>query len=163
MKLVYLSLGSNTGDREMLLQSAIDALPAAGVRVRRKSAIYETEPQDLRDQAWFLNMIAECETELFPVQLLGRLQKIEAQLGRKRTIAKGPRTIDIDIILYGNAVVETASLQIPHPRFRDRRFVLEPLKELAPELRDPVTKRTMASLVSGTTGQTVRLYRPVSH
>jgi 2-amino-4-hydroxy-6-hydroxymethyldihydropteridine diphosphokinase len=163
LKLVYLSLGSNTGDREMLLQSAIDALPAAGVRVIRKSSIYETEPQDLRDQAWFLNMIAECETELFPVQLLGRLQKIEAQLGRKRTIAKGPRTIDIDIILYGNAVVETASLQIPHPRFRDRRFVLEPLKELVPELRDPVTKRTMASLVSGTTGQAVRLFHPVSH
>ena len=88
-----------------MLRSAIAALNAAGVDVIRASSIYETEPQDLHDQRWFLNMVAECQTDLFPVQLLGRLKKIEAQLGRRRTVAKGPRTIDIDILLYGRAMV----------------------------------------------------------
>ncbi|HEY3841369.1 MAG TPA: 2-amino-4-hydroxy-6-hydroxymethyldihydropteridine diphosphokinase [Bryobacteraceae bacterium] len=159
MKTVYLSLGSNVGDREAMLQAAIQALPAAGVTVARTSSLYETEPRDLPNQPWFLNLITECRTELFPAQLLGRLQKIERELGRKRTIAKGPRTIDIDIILYGNAIVRTTALEIPHPRFRERRFVLAPLKELVPDLRDPVTRRTVADLLAGTADQKVRLYR----
>jgi 2-amino-4-hydroxy-6-hydroxymethyldihydropteridine diphosphokinase len=158
LKTVYLSLGSNIGDREAMLQSATAALGDAGVEVVRTSAVYETEPQDLADQRWFLNIVAECRTELFPMQLLGRLKKIEAQLGRKRTVAKGPRTIDIDIILYGNAIVRAPLLEVPHPRFRERRFVLEPLKELAPDLRDPVTRRTVAELLSSVPGQKVRRY-----
>ena len=162
MKTVYLSLGSNIGDREAMLQSAIEALPGAGVTVARTSALYETEPRDLPNQPWFLNLIAECRTELFPVQLLGRLQRIERQLGRKRTVPKGPRTIDIDIILFGNSTVQTPALQIPHPRFRERRFVLAPLKELAPDLRDPVTRRTITELLAGTADQKVRLYRPTA-
>jgi 2-amino-4-hydroxy-6-hydroxymethyldihydropteridine diphosphokinase len=162
LKTAYLSLGSNVGDRVAMLRSAIEALPAAGVEVVRESSLYETEPQDLRDQRWFLNMIAECRTDLFPVQLLGRMQKIEAQLGRKRVIAKGPRTIDIDIILYGRAIIRTTKLEIPHPRFRERRFVLAPLKELAPDLRDPVTRRTIADLLAGTADQKVRLYQPLT-
>jgi 2-amino-4-hydroxy-6-hydroxymethyldihydropteridine diphosphokinase len=156
LKTVYLSLGSNIGDREAMLHSAIEALPAAGVEVIRQSSLYETEPQDLHDQRWFLNMIAECRTELFPMQLLGRIKKIEAQLGRKRIVPKGPRTLDLDIILYGSAIVNTPSLEIPHPRFRQRRFVLEPLAELAPDLRDPVTRRTIADLLKSNLGQKVR-------
>jgi 2-amino-4-hydroxy-6-hydroxymethyldihydropteridine diphosphokinase len=158
LKTVFLSLGSNIGDREAMLRTAIEALPAAGVEVTRTSSLYETEPQDVRDQRWFLNLIAECRTDLFPVQLLGRLKKIELLLGRKRTIPKGPRTIDIDIILYGSAVVRTPALEIPHPRFRERRFVLEPLAELAPDLRDPVSRQTVAALLAGVRDQTVRRF-----
>jgi 2-amino-4-hydroxy-6-hydroxymethyldihydropteridine diphosphokinase len=160
LKTVYLSLGSNlsthSGGREAMLQAAIEALPAAGVQITRTSSIYETEPLERRDQHWFLNMVAECRTELFPVQLLGRLKKIEVQLGRKRTVPKGPRNIDIDIILYGNAVLRTPELEIPHARFRERRFVLIPLKELAPDLRDPVTRRTVSDLLTAAPAQTVR-------
>jgi len=156
LKTVYLSLGSNIGDREAMLKSALEAMPAAGVEVVRSSSLYETEPQDLRDQRWFVNLVAKCQTELFPVQLLGRLKKLEKALGRRRTVAKGPRTIDIDIILYGSAIVRTIALEIPHPRFRDRRFVLEPLAEIAPDLRDPVTRRTISDLLRDTLSQTVR-------
>lgn len=160
MKTVYLSLGSNIGDREAMLRSALEALPAAGVEVTRTSSIYETEPQHLLDQRWFLNMVAECRTDLFPMQLLGRTKKIEHQLGRRRTVSNGPRIIDIDIILYGSAVVHATELEIPHPRFRERRFVLAPLKELAPDLRDPVTRRTIADLLTGVASQGLRLYNP---
>ena len=141
-----------------MLRSAIEALPAAGVEVLRTSSLYETEPQDLRDQRWFLNMVAECRTELFPVQLLGRLKKVELLLGRKKTVPKGPRTIDIDIVLYGSAIVRTPALEIPHPRFRERRFVLAPLAELAPDLRDPVTRKTITALLAGVRDQTVRRF-----
>jgi len=134
---VYLSLGSNLGDRERNLEQAIDLLAAAGLRITRRSHIYETEPQDVRDQPWFLNLVVEAETDLFPKQLLAKLQQIEHQLGRKRIKPKGPRTIDIDILLYGNAVIETDELVAPHPRLPERRFVLEPLAELAPDLRWP--------------------------
>ena len=156
MKTVYLSLGSNMGDRAAMLRQAVESLPGAGVEVVRTSSVYETEPVELRDQNWFLNMAVECRTGLFPLQLLRRLKKIEASLGRKRTVPKGPRTIDIDIVFYGRAVMGTPALEIPHPRFRERRFVLAPLAELAPALRDPVTGRTIADLLAGTAGQNVR-------
>jgi 2-amino-4-hydroxy-6-hydroxymethyldihydropteridine diphosphokinase len=156
LKTVYLSLGSNMGDRAAMLRQAVESLPGAGVEVVRTSSVYETEPVELRDQNWFLNMAVECRTGLFPLQLLRRLKKIEASLGRKRTVPKGPRTIDIDIIFYGRAVMGTPALEIPHPRFRERRFVLAPLAELAPALRDPVTGRTIADLLAGTAGQNVR-------
>ena len=93
----------------------------------------------IRDQAWFLNQVVEAETALFPMQLLTRIGRIERELGRVRTVRKRPRTIDIDILLYGAAVVQTARLEIPHPRMAERRFVLAPLAELAPDLRHPVT------------------------
>jgi 2-amino-4-hydroxy-6-hydroxymethyldihydropteridine diphosphokinase len=163
LKTVYLGLGSNLGDREAMLQSALDALSGAGVTVTRTSSVYETEPRDLRDQPWFLNLVAECRTECFPVQLLQRIQKIESSLGRKRVVAKGPRTIDIDILLYGNSVVRTATLEVPHPRFRERRFVLAPLVELAPTLRDPVTGRKITELLAEVLNQPLRLYTRVSH
>jgi len=148
LKNVFLSLGSNIGEREAQLRDAIQRLERAGVQVVRESSVYETEPQDLRDQPWFLNMVLEIETSLSPIELLARIQEIEKSMGRKREVPKGPRNIDIDILLYGESVVETDDLQIPHPRLAQRRFVLEPLAELAPDLRHPQSNRTMRDLLS---------------
>jgi 2-amino-4-hydroxy-6-hydroxymethyldihydropteridine diphosphokinase len=156
LKIVYLGLGSNMGDREALLKSALDGLEAPDLKLRRLSSLYETEPIGFREQGWFLNLVAEFETELFPKQLLHRMQRVEMRLGRKRTIQNGPRTIDIDILLYGNVVMKTEELEIPHPRYRERRFTLAPLAELNPGLRDPVTRRTMAELLAAVAGQFVR-------
>jgi 2-amino-4-hydroxy-6-hydroxymethyldihydropteridine diphosphokinase len=155
-KIVYLGLGSNVGAREEMLQAAIDRLQSTELRILRASSVYETEPQGRRNQRWFLNLVVEAETDLFPRQLLGRVAKIEQVLGRRRMLANGPRMIDIDILFYGNFVVETPELSIPHPRFAERRFVLAPMVELAPELRDPVSRRTMRELLPGTAGQAVR-------
>jgi 2-amino-4-hydroxy-6-hydroxymethyldihydropteridine diphosphokinase len=146
-------MGSNVGEREEMLQAAIDRLQSRELRILRLSSIYETEPQGRRNQRWFLNLVVEAETDLFPRQLLGRIARIEQQLGRRRMLANGPRTIDIDILFYGNFIVETPELTIPHPRFAERRFVLAPMVELAPELRDPVSRRTMRELLPATTGQ----------
>jgi 2-amino-4-hydroxy-6-hydroxymethyldihydropteridine diphosphokinase len=155
---VYLGLGSNVGDREALLKAALDKLQSPGLRMLRVSNLYETEPIGLREQAWFLNLAAEFECDLFPRQLLQRCLRVERELGRKRTVVNGPRTIDIDILLFGSAVIKTADLEIPHPRFRERRFVLAPLAELNPTLRDPVTGRTIAEMLNGLRDQTVRRY-----
>jgi 2-amino-4-hydroxy-6-hydroxymethyldihydropteridine diphosphokinase len=156
MKTVYLGLGSNIGDREDSLQRAITALHSQDLRIDRLSSVYETSPRDNTDQPWFLNLVAEASTELFPVRLLLRVMNIERRLGRKRTVDKGPRTIDIDILLFGNAVVDTPRLMIPHPRLTERRFVLEPLAELAPDLRHPVTKRSIRDLLGATADQPLR-------
>ena len=144
------------GDREALLRSALEKLEAGDLRLKRVSGFYETEPVGLREQAWFLNLAAEFETELFPQQLLRRTQRVERELGRKRGLVNGPRTIDVDILLYGDSVVQTAELDIPHPRFRERRFVLAPLAELKPGLRDPVTGRTVAQMLGSLKDQVVR-------
>ena len=159
VKLVYLSLGSNLGDREGYLRRAIALVGAAGARVLRVSSLYETEPLEATDQPRFLNLVVEAETELFPKQLLARLLKIELDLGRRRGRPKGPRLIDIDILLYGRSVIESAELRVPHPRLAERRFVLEPLAELAPELRHPVNHLTIRELLAATAGQVVRKVR----
>ena len=143
MKRVYLSLGSNVGDREANLRAAIQRLDPL-----RVSPIYETEPVDYQDQAWFLNVVVEAETALFPRQLLARTQRIERELGRVRTVPKGPRTIDIDILLYGDVVMRTTELEIPHPRMTERRFVLQPLVDLTPDLRHPVTHKTVRAMLA---------------
>jgi 2-amino-4-hydroxy-6-hydroxymethyldihydropteridine diphosphokinase len=156
MKTVYLGLGSNIGDREAMLQAAIDQLHAEEVRIVRVSSVYETEPMDVHGQRWFLNLVAEAQTDLFPMQLLARTGKLEQQLGRRRLVAKGPRTIDIDILFYGNFVIRTPKLIIPHERFAERRFVLAPLAELAPELRDPVSRCSIRELLGKVAGQTIR-------
>src|SRR5690348_1251053 len=127
MKTAYLSVGSNVGDRESHLAHALERLAADDLRIVRASAIYETEPRDVPDQPWFLNQVVEIETSLFPKQLLGRVQRIERLLGRVPTRPKGPRTIDIDILLYGEVIVSAPGLEIPHPQLPYRRFVLEPL------------------------------------
>jgi 2-amino-4-hydroxy-6-hydroxymethyldihydropteridine diphosphokinase len=156
LKVVYLGLGSNIGERESLLQAALDELNRPDLRLRRVSSLYETEPVGLRDQPWFLNLAAEFETELFPRQLLHHIQRIERQMGRRRMVVNGPRTIDIDILLYGSSIVKTEELEIPHPRFRERRFAVAPLAELQPELRDPVTGKSMSELLAALRGQTAR-------
>ncbi len=110
----------------------------------------------LTDQPWFLNQVAEFETSLLPLRLLHRIHRIENELGRVRTVVNGPRTVDIDIVFYGNTIMRTAVLEIPHPRYRERRFVLEPLAELNPALRDPSTGGSISSLLDAVRSQTVR-------
>ena len=156
MHTVYLSLGSNVGDRRRHLDAALDLLRAAGVDIVRVSRVYETEPQELRAQPWFLNLVAEAETGLFPLQLLHAIQRVERRLGRKRVVAKGPRTIDIDILLFGAFVVDAEGLQIPHPRMAARRFVLEPLAELGPDLRHPVTHQSVREMLDAVLDQGAR-------
>lgn len=144
-KTVYLSLGSNLGDRVANLQAAIARLGELG-RVTAVSSFYETEPVDLAQQPWFVNCVVALETELMPRQLLGRVLAIEQSMGRRRLQPKGPRCIDIDILLFGSSVIDTAGLTVPHPAMHQRRFVLEPLAEIAPDVRHPVFKRTAREL-----------------
>lgn len=158
MKTIYLSLGSNSGDRLENLARARDRLAAADIRILRASWVYETAPRDVPGQPWFLNQIIEAESALLPRQLLARLQKIERAMGRKRTVAKGPRIIDIDIVLFGESVISTPDLEIPHPRMTERRFVLEPLAELAPELRHPILNRSVREMLAKVTDQQARRF-----
>src|SRR5262249_48301390 len=145
---VYLSLGSNLGDREENLRQTIGALPARNVRVLCVSPIYETEPVDFRDQPWFLNCVVEAETALEPLVLLHALRAIESGMGSRKEFAKGPRLLDIDILLYGDQTISTPELQVPHPRMTQRRFVLAPLAELAPQLHHPSWNATVAELLA---------------
>jgi 2-amino-4-hydroxy-6-hydroxymethyldihydropteridine diphosphokinase len=160
LKTVYLSLGSNIGDREGHLRSALEQLNAGGVRVLRVSPVYETEPVDVTGQGWFLNLVVEAGTDLFPLQLLARSMRIERDLGRVRTTPQGPRTIDIDILLYGSSRVKTAELEIPHPRMAERRFVLEPLADLAPDLRHPITGKSVREMLDAVAHQVARRLPP---
>jgi len=147
---IYLSLGSNVGDREVNLRAAIAALPGAGVRVTRVSSIYETEPVDYLEQDWFLNCVVVGETEMRTVELLRGLRGIEAQMGSKKLVAKGPRLIDIDILLYGSETIDAPELQVPHPRMTQRKFVLAPLAEIAPKLRHPLWNCSVKELLEST-------------
>ena len=156
MKTVYLGLGSNLGDRREHLSRARALLQSSDLLIARVSSIYETEPRDFPNQPCFLNQVIEAQTALFPRQLLARTQAVEREMGRKRTVDKGPRVIDIDILLYGQFVVHTEALEVPHPRMLDRRFVLEPLAELVPELRHPATKKTVREMLARVADQTVR-------
>ncbi|MBZ5600406.1 MAG: 2-amino-4-hydroxy-6-hydroxymethyldihydropteridine diphosphokinase [Acidobacteriia bacterium] len=144
-KLAYLSLGSNVGDRAANLNAAIGRLAELGA-VAAVSSFYETEPVELTAQPWFLNCAVTLDTEKMPKQLLAGILDIEQQMGRRRTQTKGPRTIDIDILLFGSSIVDTQGLTIPHPALHERRFVLEPLAEIAPEVRHPVFKRTVREM-----------------
>lgn len=152
---VYLSLGSNVGDRDANLRGAIPALAGVGVRVRRVSSIYETEPVDYLEQGWFLNCVVEAETELPALELLGALRGIEEGMGSKKWIAKGPRLIDMDILLYGQETIATAELQVPHPRMHLRRFVLVPLAEIAAGLRHPSWEDAVEGLLERTADRSV--------
>ena len=158
-KTVYLSLGSNLGDREANLGEAIARLAELG-EVTGVSSYYETEPVDFLAQPWFLNCAVAVSTEKMPRQFLGALQKIEQEMGRRRAQPKGPRVIDLDILLFGSSVVETAQLTIPHAAMHERRFVLEPLAEIAPDARHPVFKRTVRELRDGLPpGQQVKRWK----
>jgi len=156
LRTVYLGLGSNLGDRRANLASAAERLRSADLRINQESSIYETEPRDLPDQPWFLNQVIEAVTSLFPRQLLSRIQKIEREMGRKRLVAKGPRNIDIDILLFEDVIIATDGLEIPHPRMAQRRFVLEPLAELAPDLHHPVTGKTIREMLAPVSRQPLR-------
>jgi 2-amino-4-hydroxy-6-hydroxymethyldihydropteridine diphosphokinase len=144
-KLVYLSLGSNLGDPAANLNAAIAGLGALG-DVTAVSSFYETEPVELTAQPWFLNCAIKLDTEKMPKQLMSGILDLEQEMGRRRQQKKGPRIIDIDILLFGSSIVETKGLTIPHPAMHQRRFVLEPLAEIAPEVRHPVFKRTVREL-----------------
>lgn len=144
-KLAYLSLGSNVGDRAANLNAAIARLAELGAVVA-VSSFYETEPVELAAQPWFLNCAVALDTEKMPKQLLTGIFEIEQGMGRRCVQTKGPRSIDIDILLFGSSIVDTKQLTIPHPALHERRFVLEPLAEIAPEVRHPVFKRTVREM-----------------
>ena len=154
--IVYLSLGSNIGDRENHLREAIRRIGGLG-RVTSISSFYETEPVEVTDQAWFLNCAVALETAIPPARLMLELLGIERGMGRQRNQKKGPRSIDIDILLFGDTVVNTPDVTIPHPAMQQRRFVLEPLAEIAPDLRHPVSNKTVRELLDQLPpGQVVR-------
>ena len=144
--LAYLSLGSNLGDRENHLQEAIRRLQSVG-SVTAVSSLYETQPVEFTDQPWFLNCAVALETSSKPIHLMQQLLEIERAMGRQRIQKKGPRTIDIDILLFGDEVVNAPDLTIPHPAMQYRRFVLEPLAEIAPEIRHPRLQKTVWHLL----------------
>jgi 2-amino-4-hydroxy-6-hydroxymethyldihydropteridine diphosphokinase len=156
--IAYLSLGSNVGDRVANLNSAINRLQALG-KVLQVSSLYETEPVEFTAQPWFLNCVVELDTEKTPQELMTAILEIEQQMGRKRTLNKGPRNIDIDILLFGNLTVSSKGLTIPHPALHERRFVLEPLAEIAAEMPHPALKRTIRELRDALPpGQAVRKF-----
>ncbi|MCM3758981.1 2-amino-4-hydroxy-6-hydroxymethyldihydropteridine diphosphokinase [Sporosarcina aquimarina] len=142
MNTAFLSIGTNMGDREAYIKLAIASLRATeGIEAVETSSIYETAPVGLTDQADFLNIVVRLATTLDPLELLTVCQRIEQELGRERTIRWGPRTADLDILLYNDDVIEREELSVPHPRMRERAFVLIPLTELAPGCIDPVSGR----------------------
>jgi 2-amino-4-hydroxy-6-hydroxymethyldihydropteridine diphosphokinase len=145
-RVTYLSLGSNIGDRAAHLREAKHRLAAAAGRIVAVSSYYETEPVEFTAQPWFLNCAIALETGQTAAELMASILDIERKMGRERIQKKGPRVIDIDILLFGDCVLDSEAVTIPHPAMHERRFVLEPLAEIAPEAHHPVLNKTIREL-----------------
>lgn len=153
----FLSLGSNLGDRRRHLREAVQSLKAQGVRVLQCSSLYETEPEDYLEQPYFLNAVCRVSCRLAPLELLALCLDIERSRGRERRIAKGPRTLDLDLLFYEDLIIQSRRLTLPHPALQRRRFVLLPLAEIAPAVLDPSTGRSVGELLEACpAGSTVR-------
>jgi len=146
---VFLGLGSNLGDRRARIKEGIVSLEKGGVGILRRASLYQTEPVGIGDQPWFLNTVVAGDTALPPHRLLELCKRIERREGRRRTVRFGPRVLDIDILLYRDLVLREEGLEIPHPRMHERRFVLVPLLEIAPAIKDPRDGRTYAAILAG--------------
>ena len=155
--IVYVALGSNLGERLVNLQNASDALPPA-VQIQERSPVYETPPWGYLDQPLFLNQVVKAETALPPSDLLAYLKNVESQMGREITHKYGPRLVDLDIIFYGDLILDTPKLTIPHPHLADRAFVLLPLADLDPGLRHPITNLTVGEMLVDVEAEGIRLY-----
>jgi 2-amino-4-hydroxy-6-hydroxymethyldihydropteridine diphosphokinase len=151
MAVAFIGLGSNLGDREANLKNAARLLGALeSVTILKQSSILETDPVDYLDQPRFLNQIIKIATDLAPHDLLAALAKTETDLGRKKSFPKGPRLIDLDLLLYDDCILDTATLVIPHPRITNRRFVMQHLVELDPYLVDPLSGKKYDDILSHT-------------
>jgi 2-amino-4-hydroxy-6-hydroxymethyldihydropteridine diphosphokinase len=155
----YIGLGANLGDREANIREALSELNRSGCRLTRASSIYETTPVGYSDQPDFLNAVAEIETNLEPLELLTALGTIEQRIGREETFKWGPRTIDLDILLYGENAFTEENLEIPHPEMHRRAFVLTPLAEIAPEIKHPVSGLTAREMSANVGAEGIRLFR----
>jgi 2-amino-4-hydroxy-6-hydroxymethyldihydropteridine diphosphokinase len=162
MKTVYIGLGSNLGDRAANLAEARRRVQELGITISRESSIFETAPRDIIDQPRFLNQVIQAATDWLPRQLMTRLLRLERDMGRTRSVPKGPRSIDLDILYYGDSLVTIQRLEIPHPRIRERRFVLEPMAELAPDLRDIRQGLTIRQMLVAVADQSVKRWDATS-
>lgn len=157
MRGIYIGLGSNLGDRSDNLNKAVEALPPR-VCLVAASPVYETDPWGFLEQPSFLNQVLEVETSLKPLNLLVYLKQIERKMGRGVSFRNGPRLIDLDILLYGDMILDKEGLVIPHPRMHERAFVLKPLADLAPDLCHPVIGKSVKNLLQGVDQSGVRLF-----
>ena len=161
--LAYIGIGSNLGDRRAYCEDSVRQIGQFNATsLIAVSSLYETAPMEQTDQRWFFNCVAAVRTELSPMDLLRACQQTEQALGRTRTVRYGPRTIDLDILFYGNRSYQESALVIPHPRAHERRFVLEPLTEIAPDLMHPILHKTAAQLLDRVRDQEIRPYGPLA-